>query len=276
MDIDLDGDLDLFASTLDGGQFLFRNLGTTMARAADASQPGIGYGMTAGDLNQDGGPEVYQAIGCDGGSCACASNRLYQNLTVGHWLGVKLVGDASNMDGIGSRVVVHAGALREVREMGSGNGWASKSLLPLAFGLGDSTAVDSVEVFWPSGARNLVTAPTSNQVITVIENTHVPVLPPAPEVPFRMTLRGPTPNPFRGGTTMVLELTQPARVSVSIYDVSGRKVRSLIDRVMSAGIQYVGWDGTDDLGRHAGRGLYFYRAQAGDRTEVRKLMALGD
>jgi ASPIC/UnbV protein/VCBS repeat protein/flagellar hook capping protein FlgD/pre-peptidase len=275
-DIDLDGDLDLFASTLGGGQFLFRNLGTTMARAADASETGLGYGMTAGDLNQDGAPEVYQAIGCDGGSCACGANRLYQNLTSGkHRLGVKLVGDASNMDGIGSRVVVHAGAMKQVREMGSGNGWASKSLLPLVFGLGDSAEVDSVEVFWPSGARNLVTAPAGDQVITVVENTHVPVLPPEPEVPFRMVLLGPTPNPFRGGTTLVLELTQPARVFVSIYDVTGRKVRTLVDRVMSAGTQYVGWDGTDDFGRHAGRGLYFYRAQAGDRTEVRKLMALG-
>jgi hypothetical protein len=276
-DVDLDGDLDLFTSTLDGAQFLFRNLGATMVRAADASEDGQGYGMTAGDLDGDGDPEVYQAIGCDSGTCGCAINRFYKNLTSGkHWLGVKLVGDASNMDGIGSRIVMHAGSSRQVREMGAGNGWASKSLLPLVFGLGDSSAVDSVEVFWPSGARNLVTAPDTDRVITVIENTHVPVLPPDPEVPFRMTLRGPTPNPFRGGTTMVLELTQATHVSVVIYDVTGRRVRSLVDRVLSAGTQYVGWDGTDDLGRHTGRGLYFYRAHAGSRTEVRKLMALGN
>jgi len=131
-------------------------------------------------------------------------------------------------------------------------------------------------VFWPSGARNLITAPATDRVLTIIENTHVPVRPPEPGVPFRMTLHGPTPNPFRGGTTMVLELTQPMRVSVSIYDVTGRRVRGLVDRVLSAGIQYVGWDGTDDLGRRAGRGLYFYRAQAGTRTEVRKLMVLGE
>jgi len=124
--------------------------------------------------------------------------------------------------------------------------------------------------------RDLVVAPETDRIITVIENTHVPVLPPKPEIPFRMTLRGPTPNPFRGGTTMVFELTQATHVSVVIYDVTGRRVRSLVDRVLSAGTQYVGWDGTDDLGRHAGRGLYFYRAQAGGRTEVRKLMALGD
>jgi len=276
-DVDLDGDLDLFASTLDGAQFFFRNLGATMARAADASEGGFGYGMTAGDLDGDGDPEVYQAIGCDSGTCGCAVNRFYKNLTSGkHWLGVKLVGDASNMDGIGSRIVVHTGSSRQVREMGAGNGWASKSLLPVVFGVGDTSVVDSVEVFWPSGVRDLVVAPETDRIITVIENTHVPVLPPKPEIPFRMTLRGPTPNPFRGGTTMVFELTQATHVSVVIYDVTGRRVRSLVDRVLSAGTQYVGWDGTDDLGRHAGRGLYFYRAQAGGRTEVRKLMALGD
>jgi len=276
-DVDLDGDLDLFAATYGGPQFLFRNLGATMARAVDASDEGLGYGMTAGDLDGDGDPEVYQTMGCDASFCACAVNRLYRNIVSGkHWLGVKLVGDDSNSDGIGARVVAHSGGSRQVREMGAGSGWASKSLLPIIFGLGDISAVDSLEVFWPSGARNLITAPATDRVLTIIENTHVPVLPPEPGVPFRMTLHGPTPNPFRGGTTMVLELTQPMRVSVSIYDVTGRRVRGLVDRVLSAGIQYVGWDGTDDLGRRAGRGLYFYRAQAGTRTEVRKLMVLGE
>ena len=180
------------------------------------------------------------------------------------------------MDGIGARVVLHAGTEIETREMGTGMGWASKSLLPVTFGLGAEDAVDSVEVFWPSGTRNVNKTPAIDQVMTVIENAHVPVIPPGPDLPFRLTLRGPTPNPFQRGTTLVLGLTQGARVNVSIYDVIGRHVRTLLDRDLAAGSQYVGWDGKDELGRSAGRGLYFYRVAAQGHVQVRKLLVVGE
>jgi enediyne biosynthesis protein E4 len=279
-DVDEDGDLDLFVSTYDGPQYLFRNLGGLFVRASDASDRGLGYGVAVGDLDGDGDPDLYQGFGCDAALCLCQNNRLYRNVTSEvhprHWLGVKLVGDASNLDGIGARVVLHAGTETETREMGTGMGWASKSLLPVLFGLGAEDAVDSLEVFWPSGLRNVSRHPGIDRLMTVIENAHVPVVPPGPDVPFRLTLRGPTPNPFQRGTTLVLELTQGARVDVSIYDVTGRRVRALLDRDLAAGTQYLGWDGTDDLGRPAGRGLYFYRVAAQGRVEVRKLLVVGE
>lgn len=276
-DADLDGDLDLYASTYDGGQYLFRNLGSTMVRLLEPSDLGLGYGMAAGDLDGDGDPELYQGLGCTAGVCLCQNNLLYENEAMGrHWLGVKLVGDVSNMDGVGARVLLHAGSSVQTREMGTGSGWASKSLLPLMFGLGESGSVDSVEVFWPSGGRNLVTGIEIDRVITVIEDTRVPVAPPGPEIPFRMALRGPSPNPFRSGTTLIVELTHDARVEAVIYDVSGRRVRTLVDRELAAGTQFLGWDGIDDKGRRAGSGLYFYRVQAGGLTEIRKLLIVSE
>jgi hypothetical protein len=75
--------------------------------------------------------------------------------------------------------------------MGTGNGWTSKSLLPVAFGLGETASVDWVEVFWPPGARNAVLAPAPGQALRVVENPNAPVLPPGPGTVFRLGLRGP-------------------------------------------------------------------------------------
>jgi hypothetical protein len=63
-----------------------------------------------------------------------------------------------------------------------------------------------------------------------------------------------------GVSTVRLGIAQAGRVQVSIYDVAGRKVRTLVDRVFPAGEQELKWDGTDDAGNKLGRGVYFVRS----------------
>jgi flagellar hook assembly protein FlgD len=48
-------------------------------------------------------------------------------------------------------------------------------------------------------------------------------------------------------------------VQIGIYDVAGRKVRNLADRLFPAGEQVLRWDGTDDAGAKVARGVYFVR-----------------
>ena len=60
--------------------------------------------------------------------------------------------------------------------------------------------------------------------------------------------------------TVRLGIAHAGRVQVNIYDVAGRRVRTLADRVFPAGEQVLQWDGTDDAGRAVGRGVYFVRS----------------
>ena len=66
---------------------------------------------------------------------------------------------------------------------------------------------------------------------------------------------------MKQGTSFVhFGVAKPGRVQVSIYDVAGRKVRNLADRVFSAGEHTLQWDGTDDAGSKLARGVYFVRS----------------
>jgi hypothetical protein len=87
-----------------------------------------------------------------------------------HWLGVALVGTASNRDGLGARVRVSAGG-RTLTQWNDGkSGYLSQSALPLYFGLGDATTIDRVEVTWPSGRSQVVTmALTPNTTLRLTE-----------------------------------------------------------------------------------------------------------
>ena len=87
-----------------------------------------------------------------------------------HWLGVALVGTASNRDGLGAMVRVTAGG-RTLTQWNDGkSGYLSQSALPLYFGLGDATTVDRVEVTWPSGRSQVVTmALTPNTTLRLTE-----------------------------------------------------------------------------------------------------------
>jgi hypothetical protein len=89
-------------------------------------------------------------------------------------LRVQTIGTASNRDGIGARVdvAVHGGAnLWQIVKTGSS--YASQSELPLTFGLGGATGVDSIKVKWPSGRVDSVGALKANQVVTIKEGTGV-------------------------------------------------------------------------------------------------------
>jgi hypothetical protein len=64
----------------------------------------------------------------------------------------------------------------------------------------------------------------------------------------------------RGSSTVRLGIPIAGRVQVGVYDVAGRKVRLLADRVFSAGEHTLTWDGADDDGRPVARGVYFVRS----------------
>ena len=73
-----------------------------------------------------------------------------------HFLEVALVGKISNRQGLGARVTVSAGGRTFTKWNDGKSGYLSQSALPLYFGLGDATAVNRVEVLWPSGRKSVL------------------------------------------------------------------------------------------------------------------------
>jgi hypothetical protein len=75
------------------------------------------------------------------------------------------------------------------------------------------------------------------------------------------------PNPFNPATTLQFSLPVPAHVELTIYNVQGQRVVSLIDKNMNAGTHISTFDGAT-----FSSGLYFAKLQAGDFTKTSKLL----
>ncbi len=88
-------------------------------------------------------------------------------------------------------------------------------------------------------------------------------------------LSGPAPNPFTHGTEIAYAVPLSGETtSLSIYDVSGRLVATLVDGVATPGAAVTYWDGTDTDGRRVASGVYFARLVAGDQTATRRVVLL--
>ncbi len=79
------------------------------------------------------------------------------------------------------------------------------------------------------------------------------------------------PNPFNPSTTINYELPYDAQVRVSVYDLSGRLVKTLEDGQRIAGQHSVQWNGRDSQGSAQASGMYFVRLNAGGKTGIRKI-----
>ncbi len=80
------------------------------------------------------------------------------------------------------------------------------------------------------------------------------------------------PNPFNPSTTISFDLPEEVSVRIDIFDVSGRRIRTLLNEPKSAGTHQVVWNGQDDHGNSVASGLYVYRIQAGDFVQSKKML----
>jgi hypothetical protein len=87
-----------------------------------------------------------------------------------HFVKIKLAGTTSNRDAIGATVKVHAGGKTYTRYNDGKSGYLSQSSMPLYFGLGDTDKIDSVEVTWPSGKKQIANNIAANSAATITED----------------------------------------------------------------------------------------------------------
>lgn len=90
-------------------------------------------------------------------------------------------------------------------------------------------------------------------------------------VPTGYDLAQNYPNPFNPSTDIQFSLPRNTAVHLSIYNMLGQEVKTLIDQPMDAGNYTVDWNGTDDEGQAVASGIYFYRLTAGDFTRSKKM-----
>jgi hypothetical protein len=87
-----------------------------------------------------------------------------------HWLKIVLVGTASNRNGLGAKVQVHAGGQVYMKYNDGKSGYLAQSVLPLYFGLGGAATVDQVDVDWPSGRKQKLTKGLrANDTLLIVE-----------------------------------------------------------------------------------------------------------
>ena len=82
------------------------------------------------------------------------------------------------------------------------------------------------------------------------------------------------PNPIASSAVIKYDVPYTSRVSLRVYDISGKLVKTLVDGKVEAGYREVFWNGTDNAGRRVARGVYFIRMNAPEYTGTRKLVLL--
>jgi len=129
------------------------------------AQTYVGRGLAVGDLFNDGKLDVVINV-MDG------APALLRNVSPDkhHWIEFKLIGGTkSPRDAVGATVYLTANNMRQRGDVVSGGSYASTSDPRLHFGLGDATAVEDIEVHWPSGAVEHFPAPQIDRIVTLRE-----------------------------------------------------------------------------------------------------------
>ena len=94
------------------------------------------------------------------------------------------------------------------------------------------------------------------------------------EAVSRLELRPGAPNPFGAGSVIHYALPRSATVFLEVLDVSGRRVRILMDTPRPAGRHRVTWDGRDGQQRRVASGVYLYRLDAAGGSITKKVVVL--
>jgi subtilisin family serine protease len=107
--------------------------------------------------------------------------------------------------------------------------------------------------------------------LTVTDPTGVPI----PSGPGHFSLGRATPNPFGDRTVLRFEIPRAGvHADLSVFDVTGRRVKTLVSGPQTAGLHLVVWDGTDGGGNRVAAGTYFYRLRAQDFDESHRMVRL--
>ncbi|MFZ4783262.1 MAG: CRTAC1 family protein [Armatimonadaceae bacterium] len=182
-DYDLDGWQDLYATnghvddivstyqsnlTFKQAPLLFHNEKgkkfNDVSKAAGMNYQIVGRGAAYGDIDSDGDLDI--GVVDNNGKFLLLRNDGGNNNS---WIKLRLVGEKTNRNAIGARVIVKAGGIQQQQYVRSGGSFLSESERTLTFGLGGSTKVDSIEVIWPGGTSQVLPATDARSTYLITE-----------------------------------------------------------------------------------------------------------
>ncbi len=161
----------------------------------------------------------------------------------------------------------------------AGHGWGY-DFLEMAFDLKPLKMYFGEENFQEGnvfGIAPMIETPIDDWAVDQTTRGEVPYVAPATSVrkldaladEFR--LDNNYPNPFNPTTTIQFALPANSTVKLAIYNMLGQRVRTLIDKQLSAGSHAANWDGRNDFGQKVSSGIYLYRIESGFGVQTKKM-----
>jgi len=95
-----------------------------------------------------------------------------------------------------------------------------------------------------------------------------------PNIPKEFTLYQNYPNPFNPVTSIGYDLPRDTNVKITVFDMMGRLVNTLIDGQKTAGHGVTRWDGTNNKGQAVGTGSYIYIMESGQVKRTKKMILI--
>lgn len=271
-DIDNDGDLDLYvARGTNNTDRMYRNDGTIFTDVTSS----VGMGdlrhsscVSWGDYNNDGFLDLY--LNNNG-----SENRFYKNSgNSNNWIILKMVGTNSNKSAIGTRVRIKTGTISQIREVEGGSGGKGQNSLPLEFGIGTASIIDSMIIKWPSGLEQRFANITPNIIYSLTEGQTININNINSSISDKFSLFQNYPNPFNPSTKIRFIIpsnmkSEMSNTNLTVYNNLGKEIEILVNQNLHPGTYEVLFNASS-----LPSGIYFYKLSYKDFSETKKMLLI--
>ena len=135
----------------------------------------------------------------------------------------------------------------------------------------DESVVPNIEYYYRVAANAGIWSNYSDIIFVLLEYAHTEN---DNSIPKFYRIRNNIPNPFNPITSLRYDLPEDGLVNITIYDMMGRIVKTLVNSSQTAGYKSIGWNATNNRSEPVSAGLYLYTIQAGEFRQTKKMVLL--